>query len=403
MSKKRFLILFIMTFVIGMFISIDGVSAEEYSSAICNFGGSVKIGHTNHEVAFKVQYTEKGKLDLPKTIDIKRKTTGNCNPTIGGSGNECKEYYVTAAQYQVVNVNLKASSFVSGKSLKAICPGDTDLDYYMDHDNEKVYVAWDQKGLENYLKNKQIKYDKGDLEKAKLGSSTFKRGNKIVINGKTYDATKGRKCKYKNEDNKWTVDLELDQSSGAVLSSSFKGEGIYAPISKIEGSFSPKRCPKSISVSGSSGGAALDLAAIGSSTKRLTVYRDSSKGKYKFVLDVKDEIDQDVDDAPDVKPIEIDSDLKGCALWGSLLTFLNSYVYGTIKFTLVGLLIVMGMLDFSKAVFADDESAIKKAGSKFTKRVIIVVLFFMLPIIIDTLLNWFLPGEAIDTCLQSFK
>lgn len=402
MSKKRFLMLLMITFMIGMFMNVRGVSAEEYASGTCNYAGTFKLNHTNHDVSFKVQYTEKGKLSLPEKIDIKRKTTGNCNPTASGNGNGCQEYYVTTDQYPVVNVNLKASSFISGKSLKAVCPGNNDLDYYVDSKKKKIYVAWDQKSLETYLNKQGIKYDNDSLYKAGLGSSSFKRGNKIVIDGKTYDVTKGRECKYKNEDKNWTIDLELDKKTGEVLSANFNGEGIYAPISRIEGSFSPKRCPKSISASGSTG-AALDLGDITNGTKRIIVYRSSSEGKHKFTQDIEEQIDQDVDDAPDVNPIKLDGELKGCALWGSLLTFLNSYVYGTIKFVLLGLLIVMGMLDFSKAVFSDNADAIKKAGSKFAKRVIIVVLFFLLPIIIDTLLGWFLPEEAIDTCLQSFK
>lgn len=403
MSKKRFFMLLMITFIAGMFVGINGVSADEFSSATCNFSGTFKIGYTTRDVTLKVQYTEKGTLEFPEKIDIKRKTTGNCNPTASGNGNGCSEYYETVAQYQVVNVNLKASSFLSGKSLKAVCPGSGDLDYYVDNDAEKFYVAWDEASLKAYLDKNNITYDNDLLKKAKLGSNNIKRGNKIVVDGKTYDVTKGRECKYKNKDNNWTIDLEIDKETGQILLANFRGEGIHAPISKIEGSFSPKRCPKSISASGSTDGAILDLSAIANGTKRIIIYRNSNEGKYKFTQDVEEQIDQDVDDAPEVNPITIDTELKGCALWGSLLTFLNSYVYGTIKFSLVGLLIVMGMLDFSKAIFSDNADEVKKAGSKFTKRIIIVVLFFMLPIIIDTLLGWFLPDEAINSCLESFK
>ena len=49
------------------------------------------------------------------------------------------------------------------------------------------------------------------------------------------------------------------------------------------------------------------------------------------------------------------------------------------------LLIIFGSMDFGKAVLADDNDALKKAGSNFLKRCIAAVLLFLLPFIIQWL------------------
>lgn len=51
------------------------------------------------------------------------------------------------------------------------------------------------------------------------------------------------------------------------------------------------------------------------------------------------------------------------------------------------LLIIFGALDFAKASLASDEQALKKAGANFGKRIIAVVLLFVLPLIINLLLK----------------
>ena len=51
------------------------------------------------------------------------------------------------------------------------------------------------------------------------------------------------------------------------------------------------------------------------------------------------------------------------------------------------ILLVLGSLDFAKAVFAQDESAIKKSQSTFIKRLIIAVVIFLIPTIIRLILT----------------
>jgi large-conductance mechanosensitive channel len=51
------------------------------------------------------------------------------------------------------------------------------------------------------------------------------------------------------------------------------------------------------------------------------------------------------------------------------------------------LVIVLGGLDFAKASLQSDEDAIKKAGINFGKRLIAAVLLFLLPLIINIVLE----------------
>ena len=58
-----------------------------------------------------------------------------------------------------------------------------------------------------------------------------------------------------------------------------------------------------------------------------------------------------------------------------------------VKIAIPLILIVMGTMDFAQAIFASSEDGIKKAQSKFTKRVIIAVVIFLIPSILKALLS----------------
>ena len=58
-----------------------------------------------------------------------------------------------------------------------------------------------------------------------------------------------------------------------------------------------------------------------------------------------------------------------------------------VKIAIPLILIVTGTMDFAQAIFASSEDGIKKAQSKFTKRVIIAVVIFLIPSILKALLS----------------
>lgn len=51
--------------------------------------------------------------------------------------------------------------------------------------------------------------------------------------------------------------------------------------------------------------------------------------------------------------------------------------------------IVLGSLDFTKAIVASDEDQMKKTQSKFVKRIIAAVLLFFIPLLVEILLGIF--------------
>lgn len=84
-----------------------------------------------------------------------------------------------------------------------------------------------------------------------------------------------------------------------------------------------------------------------------------------------------------------------------LLAEINK-IYKTISLVVVVVVIILGILDFLKAVSSDDDSALKKAGSKFLKRIVIAMVIVMLPIVLQFILSVF--GDSnMKECLDKIK
>lgn len=82
-------------------------------------------------------------------------------------------------------------------------------------------------------------------------------------------------------------------------------------------------------------------------------------------------------------------------LGGDIVTFLVD-IFDMVKWISLALCIVLSMLDFFKAIGKDDE--LSKVAQKFVKRLIAVVALFILPI----LLNWILDISGVNhggTCV----
>ena len=63
----------------------------------------------------------------------------------------------------------------------------------------------------------------------------------------------------------------------------------------------------------------------------------------------------------------------------------------------VALTVVLGMLDFGKAVWSNDQDLLKKASNKFIKRLVAMVVIIILPFIIDPIVEKAL-GVGDGTC-----
>jgi hypothetical protein len=71
-------------------------------------------------------------------------------------------------------------------------------------------------------------------------------------------------------------------------------------------------------------------------------------------------------------------------------------ILSLLRFAVPILIIGLSVVDFIKAVAAQDQNEIKKAANKFAKRLVIGVLIFLLPTILDLILD--LAGVEYGTC-----
>ncbi len=76
--------------------------------------------------------------------------------------------------------------------------------------------------------------------------------------------------------------------------------------------------------------------------------------------------------------------------------FMNNYIFLPLKIIVPILFLIFTILDFSKAVFAEDKDALKHAQSKLIKRAITVVLLFLLTYVLDLLFAIVTNGRITD-------
>lgn len=82
------------------------------------------------------------------------------------------------------------------------------------------------------------------------------------------------------------------------------------------------------------------------------------------------------------------SEKRACYLSQEIVAFVYN-ILKWIKYIAPVIVIILSILDFIKAIAAQDDDAMKKAQGKFVKRLIAAALLFLLPLIIDYLLDVF--------------
>lgn len=92
------------------------------------------------------------------------------------------------------------------------------------------------------------------------------------------------------------------------------------------------------------------------------------------------------------KPIE--NDCQG-VIGDALLKKLTLY-FNILKIVVPILVIVLSFLDFAKSILSSDNDALKKSQITFSKRLLLAVVFFLLPILVNFLLK--LINNSITTC-----
>ena len=91
----------------------------------------------------------------------------------------------------------------------------------------------------------------------------------------------------------------------------------------------------------------------------------------------------------------------GCAVIpDEIREWINSTL-NLVKYIALVLVIVLGILDFIKAAASGEADQMKKSGSSFLKRIIAVVILFLLPLIVELVLNLIEIYGADSTCLPN--
>ena len=129
------------------------------------------------------------------------------------------------------------------------------------------------------------------------------------------------------------------------------------------------------------------------------VYIGVSGSGYQFTFNKKD-LDgfdsnigkpKDDSDAKSDDNNDSDQEVERCEV---LPEAIKNYIMQALKLIRWGglvLMIVLGTLDFVKASAADDQDALKKAGQNFIKRLIAVIILFLLPLLVELIL--FIAGK----------
>ncbi len=104
------------------------------------------------------------------------------------------------------------------------------------------------------------------------------------------------------------------------------------------------------------------------------------------------------------KPLmtKLDPDAVGCKLFGDDLLDLLADIYHWIRGVAVAAVVILGIMDFIKAVVANHEEMIKKSGTTFMKRLLLLVILIMLPDLIDFVLALIFGKSEAGNCLEKF-
>lgn len=151
-----------------------------------------------------------------------------------------------------------------------------------------------------------------------------------------------------------------------------------------------------------------DAACISKSITAVNEREDVIKGYCKSILaeyDYDNDVEQEcleacLDIGIQTKKAKvaaglISGDSGECGFSARLLVWLSN-ILRWIKYILPVIVIVMGILDFIKAIVAGKDDELKKAQGSFTKRLIAAALVFLIPLILEFVLDKM--GFGYDTC-----
>ncbi|MBR3161967.1 MAG: hypothetical protein IKF19_04480 [Bacilli bacterium] len=138
-----------------------------------------------------------------------------------------------------------------------------------------------------------------------------------------------------------------------------------------------------------------EMCKLGSTVPREEMAENHAKKSYEHVEEVTGSNRYSLKDVDGEDLNSINSKLKGkevekknCKeLLGKKLINKIKEIVNIIRISVPILLIVFGVIDFGKAIFVSDENEMKKSQSRFIRRLIVAVAFFLIPTLLAIVLN----------------
>ncbi len=296
------------------------------------------------------------------------------------------ERWVVESTYEVNLDKVKESKKNSDGSLKE-CPSYYSTPYIGNGDtfrfsDEKGALDFDYQLTDHLEEETTITKTEEDAQQEEKG---FTYGTFSDMEGVT-------SCKYQNNDRDWiqlqynTEKIMLSTSYGNQMNNS-EGVGSFDNNIKIDfdvSNLNIKSCPMDLyakhmnaTIPDYSGGPSAVVETLDISLSKKTGYDMFMlvSGNKKFTP---------------IKLLHGDIVIESCEdLFGNDDALINMFKTGkNILMILIPIiLLVLGSLDFAQAVFSQNEDGIKKAQSKFIRRLIIAVVIFLIPSILKVILS----------------
>lgn len=383
MKKLIYNLLFVMTIMI---VSVIGINKAKALQASCTYVGEVEeVG----DYSFTIQLSDQGKLtyETPKFNRVCNDANDrNC------TGANANWYDPNISNSLKLNANFSASMFEKDGDLVTSCP-EVYLTTVVKKSSRGTY-SWYEVTLfmgDTNSKAKSTIKESDNLtvsttKKMSLTQQILHRKDKFYIDGKVVNDKKPLTCDYQNDNGDkmtiknvggkvWVDSISLEPSTYSSSITNFKDQG----------DLTDKGC-------------VLNLYA--SCGEEKTGYHCTISKNKSGVFNRSFTAKRDLTESDDIELITGDLTVTdGCEMFQSLNSLIKE-IFTFLQIAGVILVIVLGMLDFLKAVSLGEQDTIKKAFSKTVKRILIVIILFLLPVLIDWILGFF---DITETCLEVVK
>ena len=346
-------------FFIANFIFINNVSANQVT---CTYSGYVGDYSSYENYSFSVGLDDNGMLFM-NDVNFTSDDTTNAHYDISADN------------------KFKSSDFVQDNELVTKCPTVyativSETIYRngrFTKQTTKLYIGASQEAVNVGISNGEENLDDERVKKTEVKEATlqtltaqsFNRGDKLYLDGAVINETKPMVCKYKSEDGR-TFNLQTVNDKSWINSPGF-GANISIADLENQGNIPYDSCVKNL------------YAQCNENENRCVVGKGASGTKFTYQGDLELIGDSTLDGSFLGK-------IDGCEMLGSL-GVLASELFKILQVIAICLLIVMGMKDFAAALPSGDNNAISKAFKSFVKRIAVIIILFLLPVLINWLLE----------------